>query len=185
MLCWVAVAAGVVLDAEGAEAPLRDVLAAALEANRRLAEMAGALREENARLREENARLAERDAEQAAELDRMRADLAVLQRLLFGRSSERSRPEPGAGDDGAGGGERQGGPGGSGKKKRGPGARAGRRDYSHLPRFKVVWDFPGGGYCCPECGEPFTLLGDHITELLDWVVIVRVAAHCRRRRRRA
>jgi len=181
----VTVAAGVVLDAEGAEAPLRDVLAAALEANRRLAEMAGALREENARLWEENARLAERDAEQAAELDRMRADLAVLQRMLFGRSSERSRPEPGAGDDGAGGGVRKGGPGGSGKNKRGPGARAGRRDYSHLPRFKVVWDFEGGGYCCPECGEPFTLLGDHITELLDWVVIVRVAAHCRRRYRRA
>ncbi len=74
---------------------------------------------------------------------------------------------------------------GAGRRKRGPGARAGRRDYSHLPRFKVVWDFPGGGYCCPGCGEPFTLLGDHITELLDWVVIVRVAAHCRRRCRRA
>src|SRR5260370_28662540 len=104
--------------------------------------------------------------------------------MLGGRSAERSRPEPGGGDDGAGGGVRKGGPGGSGKNKRGPGARAGRRDYSHLPRFKVVWDFEGGGYCCPECGEPFTLLGDHITELLDWVVIVRVAAHCRRRYRR-
>ena len=49
---------------------------------------------------------------------------------------------------------------GSGKgRQRGPGARAGRRDYSHLPRVEVIWDFPGGGYCCPECGEPFTLLG--------------------------
>ncbi|HUY47437.1 MAG TPA: hypothetical protein VMV92_17185, partial [Streptosporangiaceae bacterium] len=48
---------------------------------------------------------------------------------------------------------------------------------------KVVWDFEGGVYCCPECGEPFTRLGDHVTELLDWVVIVRVAAHCRRRYR--
>ena len=168
----------------GYEAPLRDVLAAALEANRQLAEMAGELREENARLREENARLLERDAERDAKLDRMRTDLAVLQRMLFGRSSERSRPEPGAGDDGAGG-ERQGGAGGSGTGRRGPGARAGRRDYSHLPRFKVVWDFEGGGYCCPQCGEPFTALGDHVTELLDWVVIVRVAAHCRRRYRRA
>jgi hypothetical protein len=65
------------------------------------------------------------------------------------------------------------------------GGRAGRRDYSHLPRFKVVWDFPGGGYCCPECGMPFTLLGDHVAEQLDWLVIVRVRADCRRRYRRA
>jgi transposase len=177
-LLWcVTVAAGVVLDSEGAEAPLRDVLAAALEANREMARLLAELREENARLRAEN-------AEQAAELVKLRADLAVLQRMLFGRSSERSRPEPAAdGDDADRGGKRQGGAGG--EKKRGPGARAGRRDYSHLPRFKVVWDFEGGGYCCPQCGEPFTRLGDHVTELLDWQVTVRVAAHCRRRYKRA
>ena len=29
----------------------------------------------------------------------------------------------------------------------------------HLPGVEVTWDFPGGGYCCPECGEPFTPLG--------------------------
>ena len=44
-----AVAAGVFPDAVGAEAPLRDALAAVLD--------------ENARLRSENARLRERDAE--------------------------------------------------------------------------------------------------------------------------
>jgi transposase len=50
----------------------------------------------------------------------------------------------------------------------------------------VFWDFPGGGYCCPECREPFTPLGDHWSgEQLDWRVIVRVVAHCRRRYRRA
>jgi transposase len=48
----------------------------------------------------------------------------------------------------------------------------------------VIWDFPGGGYCCPECGAPFTRLGDHVAEQLDWQVVVRVAAHCRRRYRR-
>ena len=37
----------------------------------------------------------------------------------------------------------------------------------------MFWDFPGGGYCCPECGEPFTPLGDHVSgEQLDWQVIV-------------
>jgi len=155
------------------------VLAAALEANQQLTRLVADLREENARLRAEN-------AEQAAELEKLRADLAVLQRMVFGRSSERSRPEPpgrdDAGSDGDGGQGRERGRGG----KRGPGARAGRRDYSHLPQFEVLWDFPGGGYCCPECGEPFTLLGDHVSgEQLDWQVIVRLVAHCRRRYRRA
>jgi transposase len=177
LLCGVAVAAGVVLDLADAEASPEDVLAAALEANQDLARLAGNLREENARLREEN-------AEQAAELDRLRADLAVLQRMVFGRSSERARPGPAGREDEAGGDGERGRAGGKGGR-RGPGARAGRRDYSHLPRFKAVWDFPGGGYCCPECGAPFTLLGDHVAEQLDWLVIVRVRADCRRRYRRA
>jgi transposase len=177
LLCCVAVAAGVVSDPEGAEASLRDVLAAALEANRELTRLAGELREENARLRAEN-------VGQAAELEKLRADLAVLQRMVFGRSSERSRPEPPGSDAGPGPGG-QGGGGGAGKR-RGPGARAGRRDYSHLPRVEVVWDFGDGGYCCAECGTPFTGLGsDHVTEQLDWLVVVRVRADCRRRYRRA
>ena len=152
------------------------MLAAALAANRELARLTVELREENERLRAEN-------AEQAAELGTLRADLAVLQRMVFGRSSERSRPEPPGGTGDAVGGQ---GAGTGAGRKRGPGARAGRRDYSHLPRFEVFWDFPGGGYCCPECGEPFTPLGDHWSgEQLDWQVIVRVAAHCRRRYKRA
>ncbi len=153
------------------------MLAAALEANRELTRLAGELREENARLRAEN-------AGQAAELEKLRADLAVLQRMVFGRSSERSRPEP-PGSDAAPGPGGQGGGAGT-EKRRGPGARAGRRNYSHLPRVEVVWDFGGGGYCCPECGTPFTGLGsDHVTEQLDWLVVVRVRADCRRRYRRA
>jgi anti-sigma factor RsiW len=57
----------------GAEASLRDVLAAALDANREMARLAAELREENGRLREENARLRAEGAEQAAELERVRA----------------------------------------------------------------------------------------------------------------
>jgi transposase len=49
----------------------------------------------------------------------------------------------------------------------------------------VIWDFEGGGYCCPECGQPFARLGDHVVEQLDWEVTVRLVAHCRRRYRRA
>jgi transposase len=154
---------------------LREALAAALELNREL-------REDNERLRAAN-------AQQAVELERLRADLTVLQRMLFGRSSERSRPEPADGDgagEGAGGSGEQGGDDGGAPKKRGPGARAGRRDYSDLPRFEVFWDFPDGGYCCPQCGEAFTVLGDHVSgQQLDWQVIVRVVVHCRRRYKRA
>jgi transposase len=161
------------------------MLAAALEANRQLSELAERQRAEIAGLRELNARLLARDAEREAELEETRAALAVLQRMVFGRSSEKSRPEPqpGGGDgDTAGGGDRGAGPG----KKRGPGARAGRRDYSHLPRVEIIWDFPDGSYCCPECGEPFTPLGDHWSgEQLDWEVRVRLIAHCRKRYRRA
>ena len=119
-----------------------------------------------------------------AELERVNAELAVLQRLVFGRSSERARPDaPGGSGDGNRDRDRAGG--GRSSRPRGPGARAGRRDYSHLPRVEVVWDFEGGGYCCPECGEPFTLLGDHVAGQLDWQVTVRVVGHCRRRYRRA
>jgi transposase len=185
LLSRVTVAAGVVPDAGGAEASLREMLAAALEANRQLSELAERQRAEIAGLRELNARLLARDAEREAELEETRAALAVLQRMVFGRSSEKSRPEPqpGGGDgDTAGGGDCGAGPG----KKRGPGARAGRRDYSHLPRVEIIWDFPDGSYCCPECGEPFTPLGDHWSgEQLDWEVRVRLIAHCRKRYRRA
>jgi len=176
LLCFVTVLAGVIAEAD-ADAPLRDVLAAALDANERLARLADELRAENARLREE---LARRDAA----LERVNAELAVLQRLVFGRSSERARPDaPGGSGDGNQ--DRDPAGGGRSSRPRGPGARAGRRDYSHLPRVEVVWDFEGGGYCCPECGEPFTLLGDHVAGQLDWQVTVRLVGHCRRRYRRA
>ena len=183
-MCCVAVAAGVVPDAEASSG---DALAVALDTNRELSELAERQRAEIAGLREQVARLLERDAVRDAELEELRAGLAVLQRMLFGRSSEKSSPEPpaGGGDDAAGGGRTRDRANGK-DVKRGPGARAGRRDYSHLPRFEVFWDFPGGGYCCPECGEPFTPLGDHWSgEQLDWQVTVRLVAHCRRRYRRA
>ena len=162
------------------------MLAEALEANRQLSELAEGLAEENAQLRAALEQVLARDAERDAELEKLRADFTVLQRMLFGRSSEKSRPEPPGGGDAAGEDGQGRGRGSGTARRRGPGARAGRRDYSHLPRFEVSWDFPGGGYCCPECGEPFTPLGDHWSgEQLDWQVVVRLVAHCRRRYRRA
>jgi len=176
--------AGTVPGGSGVSAPPagEDLLAEALEANRLLAELATGTIEDNAELRAQVSVLLQRDAERESEQEELRAQLAVLQKIVFGRSSEKARPEPGGAED-------QPAAGRDGEKKdvkRGPGARAGRRDYSHLPKYTVTWDFEGGGYCCPECGEPFTPLGGHLSgEQLDWQVIVRVVAHCRRRYRRA
>jgi transposase len=156
-----------------------------LEANEQWERLAAQLREENARLRAENERLRERDAQREAELERVSAELAVLQRLVFGRSSERARSDAaGRADDGGRDRAEGGGRGGSGQR-RGPGGRAGRRDYSHLPRVEVIWDFAGGGYCCPQCGLAFAVLGDHVVEQIDWQVLVRVLVHrrCRYQRR--
>ena len=162
-----------------ADVGLRDVLARVVEANERWERLAGQLRAENAELLVENERL-------RADVERLSAELAVLQRLVFGRSSERVRPQPTADGDGG-----QGGHGGEpGERRpgkassRGPGGRAGRRDYSHLPRVEVVWDFAEGGYCCPDCSAPFEAFDAHAFEQVDWRVTVRVVVHRRRRYRR-
>lgn len=177
------VLAGVVDEAD-ADAEVNAVLSRVLEANERWERLTARLREENAALREENQRLRERDERLQAEFERVSADLAVLQRLLFGRSSERTRADTAGGDDAdAGGGTGSGGKRG-GEGRRGPGGRAGRRDYSRLPRVEVIWDFDGGGWCCPGCGERAEALGDHVVEQVDWQVVVRVVVHRRRRYRR-
>ena len=194
-----AAVAGVLAGAGGAGAPsaggasAEELLARALEViEQQSARIDAAGQAENAELREQNAQLVRVNEElrelvgrQAGQLAEANETIAVLQRMVFGRSSEKSGPAPDGDDDDAGDG---GGKPGGGKKKqvkRGPGARSGRRDYSGLPRFEVFWDFPGGGYCCPECGEPFTLLGDHWSgEQLDWQVIIRLVANCQRRYKR-
>ena len=73
-----------------ADASLREELARALGANRRWEQCAAELRAENERLREE---LARRDAE----LEQVNAALVVLQRMVFGRSAERTGPQVGGG----------------------------------------------------------------------------------------
>jgi transposase len=201
LLWFVAAAAGVVAGAGGAGVPsaggasAEELLARALEVigrqSARIDELAGQnaeLREQNAQLVRVNEELREVAGGQAARLAEVNETLAVLQRMVFGRKSEKDRPGSpagaGGGDDcaGEGGGEPS---GGKRKVKRGPGARAGRRDYSHLPRAEVIWDFPGGGYCCQGCGEPFTLLGTHLSgEQLDWQVTIMVRGNCQRRYRK-
>ena len=83
--CLLWLVTGAVLVETDAVARLEGALAQALEANERLVGLVERQREEIARLREE---LAVRDGE----LERVNAELAVLKRMLFGRSSERARP---------------------------------------------------------------------------------------------
>ena len=111
-LLWFVTAGGVLAEAD-ALARLEGALAQGLEANERLAALVERQREEIGRLREE---LAARDGE----LGLVNAELAVLKRMLFGRSSERVRPSTA---DGGGDGGDEVRPAGGGK--RGPGARAG------------------------------------------------------------
>lgn len=71
------------------------------------------------------------------ELERVSAELAVLQRLVFGCSSERARPDAVPGDeDGGEGAQDAGRDRGGGGGRRGPGGRAGRRGCLHLPRVE-------------------------------------------------
>ena len=124
-------AGGVLADADTVTR-LEGLLAQALEANKQL----------TALVERQRVELAARDAE----LERVNAELVVLKRMLFGRSSERARAattDSGGDDsgdgDGDGDGDGGGRPAGGGKSAgRGPGARAGRRDYSQLPRVEVV-----------------------------------------------
>ena len=166
---------GAVLVETDAVARLEAALAQALEANERLVGLVERQREEIARLREE---LAVRDGE----LERVNAELAVLKRMLFGRSSERARPGTAGGE---GGGD-QARPAGGGKAAGGDRERGRAGGITRTCRgWRWSGTSPDGGYCCPQCQTPFHRLGDHVTEVLDWLVSVRVTAHCRRRYRRA
>ena len=173
-------AAGILADADGAGTPsaggasAEELLARALEVIDQQAARIDELARENAEQREQNAELARVNGElrdlvggQAAQLAEANETIAVLQRIVFGRSSEKSGPAPdGGGDDDAGAGDGGGKPGGGKKKqvKRGPGARSGRRGYPGLPRFEVFWDFPGGRYCC-ACDTRSHVLSELVEEV--------------------
>jgi hypothetical protein len=153
LLSCVAVSVGVVPDAEDAEAPVREMLAAALEANRQLAGLAERQRTEIAELRELNARLVERDAEREAELEEARAALAVLQRLVFGRSSEKSRPGPSGGGKGSAGDGGAGRPGDGKDVRRGLGARRGGGITRIFPGSRSSGISRAAGTAAPNAGS--------------------------------
>jgi transposase len=112
---------------------------------------------------------AERAEGQVAELDvrvvELSEQVAVLSRMVFGRSSEKSSPSPDRGAD-AGGPDRADtrGPRDHDEpaRKRGqrPGGKGhGRRDYSHLDTREEIHDVPADQRVCACCGLEFEFLG--------------------------
>ncbi|HEY2764487.1 MAG TPA: IS66 family transposase [Pseudonocardiaceae bacterium] len=120
--------------------------------------------------------------------------VAVLSRMLFGQSSEKSRPGPGPGGDWPGGDAGQVGglpdPAGSGVAKPGRGQQRGsrghgRRDYSHLETEEVVHDVADGLRCCADCGLEFEFLCAETSDQVDWrVKLIRIVHRRLRYRRR-
>jgi hypothetical protein len=163
LLWFVTAGAGVPAGADGARTPsgggasAEELLARALEVIEQQSVRIDDLARQNTELREQNAQLAGASEElrelvggQAAQLTEANATIAVLQRIVFGRSSEKSGPAPDGDGDGDGDGDDDdddddagdGGKPGSGKRKqvkRGPGARSGRRDYPGLAR-SLPWN---------------------------------------------
>jgi transposase len=148
----------------------------------------------------ERAERAEQRAERAeARVEELAEQVAVLSRMLFGRSSEKASPGaggPGGSEEAAGqageGSDRTGGDsdtdGDGERSKRGqrPGSKGhGRRDYSRLDSREEIHDVPPDQRVCPDCGMAFDALGSEGSEQIDWQVALTRIVHRRMRYRRA
>jgi transposase len=132
-------------------------------------------------------------AELSARVGELSEQVAVLSRMLFGRSSEKTRSASGAEDEAA---EPDGlqapdmhdlpGQGGQAARRgQRPGSRGhGRRDYSHLDTREEIHDVPAEARVCAGCGIGFELLGAEASEQIDWQVTITRIAHRRLRYRR-
>ena len=148
---------------------------------------------ERAERAQERARLAEARAERAEKrIDELVEQVAVLSRMLFGRSSEKTAAGAGdlQGSDGSGEQADDGGSAGGDdeRPKRGqrPGSRGhGRRDYSQLDTREEIHDVPPDQRVCLDCGTAFTALGSEGSEQIDWQVRLTRIVHRRKRYRRA
>ena len=129
-----------------------------------------------------------RSAAAEARIVELSEQVAVLSRMLFGRSSEKKTPVPGAGgtagvDDGRP--DAAGPAPGRGKRGQRPGGPGhGRRDYSGPETHEQVHDVPGEQRTCVDRGEHFEFLGSGTTEQIDWKVVITRIVHRRLRYRR-
>lgn len=149
-------------------------------------------RERALRAEAENVLLTERLAAAEARLVELAEQVAVLSRMLFGRSSEKTATGAGPDplDDGTQtspvGGDNAAGAGEALKRGQRPGSKGhGRRDYSHLDTREEIHDLPVGERTCGCCGRAFQVLGSECSEQIDWQVTITRIVHRRLRYRRA
>jgi transposase len=114
--------------------------------------------------------------------------VAVLSRMLFGRSSEKTRLTPDRGGEAAESDRpetRRGLDGPQRRRGQRPGSQGhGRRDYSHLDTREEVHDVPAEARVCAGCGLEFEFLGSQTSEQIDWQVTITRVVHRRLRYRR-
>ena len=121
--------------------------------------------------------------------------VAVLSRMLFGRSSEKTGVDAGAGggrvedaeDPSAG----HAGQSPSttlvdrGRRGQRPGSKGhGRRDYSELDSEEQIHDVPAEARVCPTCSQELEVCGSACSEQIDWRVTITRIVHRRLRYRR-
>ena len=150
--------------------------------------------------RERAERAEERLASAEARVEELVEQVAVLSRMLFGRSSEKTSAGGGDPQGSDGSGEQADGSGDTDdddddeeeeeedRPKRGqrPGSLGhGRRDYSHLDSREEIHDVPPDQRVCPDCGRAFDALGSEGSEQVDWQGRLTRIVHRRLRYRRA
>jgi transposase len=121
-----------------------------------------------------------------ARVEELSEQVAVLSRMLFGRSTEKTGPSRGGGvgpeDRQVPGAGRGRDPGRRGQR---PGSKGhGRRDYSHLQTREEIHDVAEADRVCAGCGVVFEPLGTEDSEQIDWQVTITRIVHRRVRYRR-
>ena len=128
---------------------------------------------DNARLEAENAALRIRTGELEGQIGALTEKVATLSKLVFGTSSEKSKPvEPRRGKDDVTSEKRR-----RGQQPGGPGH--GRRDYSALETVEEIHDVAEEERICPGCGAPYAAFGEETSYQIDWQV--RIVRHLHRR----
>lgn len=126
------------------------------------------------------------------ELERAKALIALLRKMIFGRQSEQSQPSASQtdpcsqqqeGEASSG----QGDASGNGKGKRGQrqGSRGhGRRCHPNLPSEEVQHELPPDQCRCPKCGAPFEKFpGTEDSEEIHWDILLRLLRRLHKRAR--
>ena len=133
----------------------------------------------------ERAQRAEAGLAQANQrIEELSEQVAVLSRMLFGRSSEKARSTPGPDDAAARPDGREANHRPVRRGQRWGSTGHGRRDYSHLETREEIHDLPAEQRSCPACGIPLEPLDAQTSEQIDWQVRITRIVHRRLRYRR-